>query len=318
MSTYGLLAEALGSPAAARWVGQELLHHDCQPDCVCHRVVRSTGELGSHVSRHPALKRQLLAAEGVPLDADGVAPAAPRFDRFNGAAPLAALQRRQEAIARQAVGRGGPRRVRFVAALDVSYVSRVAGPHGVAAYVLADVIERKIVWSTTVEQPVTFPYLSGFLAFREAPLLDAVWDAAHAAGRQADVYLVDGSGVLHPRGAGSATHFGVTHDLPVIGLTKRRLCGTLAVDATDEQGRVPILVDNQRLGMALPSVAGRGRAAKSRRWLYVSPGHRLSVGRATQVVSELMWGRRLPEPLYWADRLSREAARQRMSRAKTR
>ena len=37
------------------------------------------------------------------------------------------------------------------------------------------------------------------------------------------VLLVDGSGVLHPRRCGSASHLGVLADLPTVGVTKSPL-----------------------------------------------------------------------------------------------
>ena len=54
------------------------------------------------------------------------------------------------------------------------------------------------------------------------------------------------------------------------------------------------------VGAALRPTSG------SRRPLFVSPGHRVDVPFAEGVVRRLLLGRRLPEPLYWADRLSRE------------
>jgi deoxyribonuclease V len=46
----------------------------------------------------------------------------------------------------------------------------------------------------------------------------------------------------------------------------------------------------------------------SRRPIFVSPGHRVDLAFSEAVVRGLLRGRRLPEPLYWADRISRAAA----------
>jgi alkylated DNA nucleotide flippase Atl1 len=40
VSTCGMLAQALGSPFAAKWIGHFALHHQHDEACVCRRVVR--------------------------------------------------------------------------------------------------------------------------------------------------------------------------------------------------------------------------------------------------------------------------------------
>jgi deoxyribonuclease V len=50
------------------------------------------------------------------------------------------------------------------------------------------------------------------------------------------------------------------------------------------------------------------RHAKSRP-LYVSPGHRVDVQLACDIARQLLHDHRLPEPIFWADRLSHAAAR---------
>ncbi|MEQ1908491.1 MAG: MGMT family protein [Vicinamibacterales bacterium] len=71
VSTYGEVAEMAGRPRAARAVGN--IMRDCQrPDVPCHRVVASGGRLGGYGGRE-ALKRSLLAAEGVTLRGQRIA-----------------------------------------------------------------------------------------------------------------------------------------------------------------------------------------------------------------------------------------------------
>ena len=67
VATYGLLADALGDRKAARWIGHVLLHHDHQPGCRCHRVVRSDGQPGVFITGEPTQKADLLTAEGVEI-----------------------------------------------------------------------------------------------------------------------------------------------------------------------------------------------------------------------------------------------------------
>ena len=46
--TYGQIAKAVGSPSAARAVGQALAKNPFAPWVPCHRVIRSDGSLGGY------------------------------------------------------------------------------------------------------------------------------------------------------------------------------------------------------------------------------------------------------------------------------
>jgi O-6-methylguanine DNA methyltransferase len=65
VATYGDVAELAGRPRAARAVGN--IMRDCRrADVPCHRVIAAGGRLGGYGGSE-ALKRSLLAAEGVPF-----------------------------------------------------------------------------------------------------------------------------------------------------------------------------------------------------------------------------------------------------------
>lgn len=71
VSTYGEVAEMAGRPRAARAVGN-IMGNCHRPDVPCHRVVAAGGRLGGYGGRE-ALKRSLLAAEGVTLRGQRIA-----------------------------------------------------------------------------------------------------------------------------------------------------------------------------------------------------------------------------------------------------
>ena len=60
--TYGEVAQAAGSPGAARAVGS-VLKQNFDPTIPCHRVIRSDGSLGEY-NRGSEKKRKLLKEEG--------------------------------------------------------------------------------------------------------------------------------------------------------------------------------------------------------------------------------------------------------------
>jgi deoxyribonuclease V len=309
VTTYGALADALGNKIAARWVGHFLMHHEHAATCPCHRVVRVDGQLGGYVAG-TAAKARKLAEEGIDVGAEAVRRisnpsyvvdlARYGFAGFVGDRPLAKLSRLQQRLFRR-VSLRGPRRVpRQIAGVDVSYASPT---EAVAAFALVDAEMGSLAWSHVIRRPVRFPYITSYLSFRELPILLDLLDEVRAADRLARVVLVDGSGMLHPRRAGIATHLGVLADLSTIGLTKKLLCGNVDLSGMGPLESRPVIHEDRVLGTAIRSTAG------SRRPIFVSVGHRIGLGMAETVVRRMLLGKRLPEPLYWADRLSRAAAR---------
>ena len=64
VTTYQELARAVGTPQAARAVGNALHKNPCAPAVPCHRVVKSDGALGGYGGGSPK-KIALLSHEGV-------------------------------------------------------------------------------------------------------------------------------------------------------------------------------------------------------------------------------------------------------------
>ncbi|NLG51967.1 MAG: methylated-DNA--[protein]-cysteine S-methyltransferase [Chloroflexi bacterium] len=77
VTTYGLLAQHLGQPGAARAVGRALATNPLPILIPCHRAVAADGGLGGFQGGL-AMKRALLEREGVAFDAHGRA-IAPRM-----------------------------------------------------------------------------------------------------------------------------------------------------------------------------------------------------------------------------------------------
>ncbi len=299
-TTYGALAEALGNRIAARWVGQFMVRHEHGAACPCHRVVRVDGHLGQYVAGDAAVKAEKLLAEGIAVREGAVDLSRCGFDRFTGQRPLERLTQLQAELLARVSLRGRRRMPRLVGGVDVSYP---AANQGVAAYALVELDSGRVLWSATVRRPVRFPYITSYLSFRELPILLDVLEEARRAGQLAEVVLVDGSGILHPRHAGIAAHLGVVAGVPTIGVTKKLLCGHVDLERLGPLESRPVDLEGRLLGVAIRPTAG------SRRAIFVSPGHRVNLAMAEAVVRRVLLGRRLPEPLYWADRFSRNAGR---------
>ncbi len=170
-----------------------------------------------------------------------------------------------------------------------------------------EVVER--VYAVT---DLSIPYVPGLLAFREGgPILDAF----ELLSVDPDLYLFDGSGRIHFREAGIATHMGVVLDRPSIGVAKNLLCGTPteSVEGLPEGERVPIEADDS---VTASDGTVIGYALQTRQYdspnrhinpLYVSPGHRVRNDTATDLVLALTEGYKLPEPTRRADAYAEEA-----------
>src|ERR1044072_4034972 len=73
-----------------------------------------------------------------------------------------------------------------------------------------------------VEAETKFPYVPGYLGFREVPALLQAWEQLP---EKPDLMVLDGQGITHPRRMGIAPHFGVLADNPAIGCAKNMLFG---------------------------------------------------------------------------------------------
>lgn len=180
-----------------------------------------------------------------------------------------------------------------VAGLDAAF--RDDGATTRAAAVVLAYPTLAVVAEATAHVPTTFPYIPGLLSFREIPALLAVLDALPA---KPDMLLCDGQGIMHPRRLGIAAHLGVLTGLPAIGVAKSRLIGTHA-PVPDERGAwVPVFDKGETIGAALRSRPGT-------KPLYISPGHRVSLATAIEIVMACTTRYRLPETTRRADALSK-------------
>ena len=296
VTTYGELALALGDRHAARWIAKVLID---PPDAIrsrAHRVVKLTGE----PNRFPADALDRLVREKVPIAAGSLIDTDGRFREFVTDHPLARLKAEQERIAarvRLAKLRSLPK---TVAALDISYRSDGIG---VGAYVLMKSGHAEPLWTMTIDRPIAFPYIPGYLSFRELPIHAELLRLAARANAAAPMLLVDGAGTLHPRRVGVASQLGVLADRPTIGVTKHRLCGSLVLNGAFGTGTGCVVDDGETIAAALPP---GGRGSKP---IYVSPGHRCTLKDAVAIVTGWRRGSRLLEPIRIADALSRSVAR---------
>lgn len=297
VTTYGDIARALGDVGAAKWVAELLLEHVHTDSCDCHRVVRAGGALGLYGDESRDSKRDRLLQDGIPLEGDAVAPERLWYSfEETPPAPLRALQEFQNSVFRRlSLRRRGRSAPKTLGALDVAYP---APGMAKGAYALLDADTLEVLWTLTIDEPVRFPYIPGYLTFRELPILEVLWKQVAQADRAGDVVLIDGNGILHPRRAGIAATFGLLADWPTIGVTKSKLCGQIAGELAPLVP-VPVLDGEEPLGAAILPASGSAKP------IYVSPGNHIGIEEATRITLATFRSHRVPEPIFHADRLSK-------------
>ena len=185
-----------------------------------------------------------------------------------------------------------PRDIRSVAGLDAAY----CGNYAAGAVVVVTYPDLREMCRATAIRQAGFPYIPGYLSFREGPVL---YEAFRTLPCAPDLLLFHGHGIAHPKKLGLAAHLGVLLGIPSIGVAKHPFPG-FSYDIPDIIGGItPLMSGDERVGSVI-----RGRKGGS--LIFVSPGYGVDVDQATSLVVKILAGHALPEPLWIADRVSRE------------
>jgi len=198
-------------------------------------------------------------------------------------------------IAQKARSGSFGREPRRVAGVDVAY--RKDGNWAFAAAVVLSWPDLRILEERVLKLPVRFPYVPGYLSFREVPLLKEVLRILR---EKPDLLFVDGQGRAHPRRCGLAVHLGVEVGIPSLGCAKNPLLPGVVLPEDRRGARTPILLEGEVVGYAVRTRSGV-------KPVYVSPGHGLSVEEAVEFALSASRGFRIPEPIRRAHHLATEA-----------
>jgi len=147
---------------------------------------------------------------------------------------------------------------------------------------------------TIARRPTTFPYVPGFLSFREAPAAVAAIEQLRV---RPDLLICDGQGIAHPRRFGIACHVGLLTGIPAIGCAKSLLVGRHAPVPDERGASVPLMHRGEQVGVVL-------RTRPRTKPLFISVGHRISLATAIEYVMSCTTKYRLPETTRAADGLA--------------
>jgi len=184
------------------------------------------------------------------------------------------------------------REPQYVAGVDAAFSEDLV----YAAACLYRYPELTPVEKASAVEKLKFPYIPGFLSFREGPAIIA---AIRKLATKPDVILVDGQGIAHPRGIGIASHLGVLLNIPAIGCAKTRLVGEFEEPGRQKGSWSELAYEGRIVGAVV-------RTKDSVRPLFVSPGHKIDLDNAIRITLNCAGKYRIPEPLRYADMLSRK------------
>ncbi len=178
-----------------------------------------------------------------------------------------------------------------VAGVDAAFTSSMT----IAAAALFDLATMTCLAEAHHVAATTFPYVPGYLSFREGP---AILIALAALPSPPDVILCDGQGIAHPRKIGIASHLGVLAGIPTVGCAKSRLVGEFTEPPPEKGAWSELLLAGETVGAVL-------RTRDRVRPLFVSPGHLITLDEARELVLRCCGRYRLPEPIRHADALAK-------------
>lgn len=290
VSTFGLVAEALGDVRAARFVSLVVSSENRGSPW---RVVRSDGRVGSGKasSREIQRKSKRLRSEGVEVRGDRVTDLGGRtFSDYTSSKPLDGLRRDQLRLRRRLSIPEQEVPASLIAGMDVAY----KGDRAWAALVVIDAASGRVVNTRCVESEAPFPYIPSYLAYRELPVIEPLADELDPG----TILMYDGNGILHPEGFGIASHAGVLLGLPTVGVAKRLICGSIG--PMIDPGIEPVLVNG--------NVAGYSISSSQRSPIFASPGHGIGFAQTLDLTLRSR-KHRLPEPVRLAHVLATKERR---------
>lgn len=196
--------------------------------------------------------------------------------------------------------------IKYVAGIDIGH-HKVDETKAKVVITIFDYQTMTEVHRDELEVTLIFPYVSGFLGFREVEhfinlLLKVKQEKPEY---YPDIILVDGNGLLHHHSFGSACHLGVACGIPSIGVAKTLYC----IDGLKEE----TYKDKKEVGEYVDLVGESGKTWGRALWnsegasncIFVSQGNLITLDDAIKIVLKCSVNR-IPEPIRHADLMSKK------------
>ncbi|MFH1848509.1 MAG: deoxyribonuclease V [Candidatus Omnitrophota bacterium] len=208
----------------------------------------------------------------------------------------------QERLVKKLSFQKSPGDVDTIAGCDVSFSS--TGLVGRAAVCVFSFPSMELIEFAFASDKVRFPYISGLLSFREAPVLAKCFKKIKL---KPDVILFDGQGIVHPRGFGLASHMGLLLGTPSIGCAKSFLCGNFKNPGRKKGNHTAISNGNgKKIGVCL-------RTKDNAKPIFVSCGNMVKLDKAVDITLRCCTKYRIPEPLRYAHSFAKLGRKRRLA-----
>lgn len=185
--------------------------------------------------------------------------------------------------------------IKICAGIDIAYWEKGNETFGACSIVIIDFKTKEVLEKVYSVGKINVPYVAGFLAFRELPL---ILEAIEKITIEPDVFIFDGNGYLHHNNMGIATHAGLFLNKPTMGVAKTYL----KINKVDfimpgnEIGAYTDITVNQK-------VYGRSvRTSKNVKPIFVSCGNNIDIHSCYEIAMKLVSkDSRIPVPTRLAD-----------------
>lgn len=187
--------------------------------------------------------------------------------------------------------------IKTIAGVDLSYWKNENGEElAVCCVVVIDFKSHTLIEKKHYRGKIEVPYMPGFLAFRELPL---VLKTAELLENNPDIYMFDGNGYLHPRHMGIATHASFYLNKPTIGVAKTYFRVDKKTDYTEPDKTAgsftDVIINGEVYGRVL-------RTHDNVKPVFVSIGNNISLDTAVKITMSLVEKEsHIPIPTRFAD-----------------
>ena len=171
--------------------------------------------------------------------------------------------------------------IKYVAGVDLAYWVKEEDEMAVCCIAVIDYKTGEVIEDVFSSGKVEVPYMPGYLAFRELPL---VIKAAEKLKHDPDVYMFDGNGYLHPRHMGIATHASFFLKKPTLGGAKSyyKIDNEDFIAPENNEGAYSdIVINGEVYGRAL-------RTHKNVKPIFISAGNYIDLNTSMKIVNKLI------------------------------
>ena len=188
------------------------------------------------------------------------------------------LKKEQIKLSEKVITRDEFKKLKLIGGCSQTYITHEKIISVVAVF---DYKTLKVLETRRAIEESKIPYIPGYLSYKEVSVVILAYNNLDT---KPDILMCNFNGILHPRRIGAASHLGLLLDIATIGVAKKLLCGTV------KEGKV--YVDGEIRGIEL-------KTKEFSKPLYISPGHKISLGTALKLAKECIREFKMPVPLHY-------------------